>query len=115
MIKIKRVYGEPEEDDGYRVLVDRLWPRGLSKTKAKIDLWLREIAPSDQLRKWYKHDTSKWDEFKKRYYQELKEKKEAVEKLKELEKEKKVVTLLFSSSEQRYNNAYALFEFLSNA
>ena len=67
MIKIKRVYEAAAEDDGFRILVDRLWPRGISKEKAKIDLWLKEVAPSDELRKWFAHDSEKWGEFKKKY------------------------------------------------
>ncbi|HYB93183.1 MAG TPA: DUF488 family protein, partial [archaeon] len=75
MRKIKRIYEKPEREDGYRILVDRLWPRGLSKDKAKIDLWMKEIAPSDETRKWFSHDPRKWEEFKKRYKNELKDKK----------------------------------------
>ena len=71
-IKIKRVYEEPAQDDGMRILVDRLWPRGLTKQKAKIDLWLKDIAPSTELRKWFDHDPEKWEEFRKRYNEELK-------------------------------------------
>ena len=71
MIKVKRVYEPPSEDDGVRVLVDRLWPRGLSRESAKVDLWLRDAAPSDELRRWFGHDPSKWDEFKRRYFEEL--------------------------------------------
>jgi len=71
VIKVKRVYEPPSEDDGVRVLVDRLWPRGLSRESAKVDLWLRDAAPSDELRRWFGHDPSKWDEFKRRYFEEL--------------------------------------------
>ncbi|MCZ7405519.1 MAG: DUF488 family protein, partial [Candidatus Methanoperedens sp.] len=67
MIRIKRIYDTPEEKDGFRILVDRLWPRGLKKERAKVDMWLKEIAPGDALRKWFSHDPAKWDEFKKRY------------------------------------------------
>jgi len=70
-IKIKRVYDPPEGGDGYRILVDRLWPRGINKNKAKIDLWLRDIAPSNELRTWFGHDPNKWEEFKSRYFEEL--------------------------------------------
>ncbi len=72
MIKIKRDYEKPSKDDGYRILVDRLWPRGVSKNEARIDLWLKEISPSNELRKWLSHDVEKWNEFKKRYHKELK-------------------------------------------
>jgi uncharacterized protein YeaO (DUF488 family) len=78
MIKIKRIYEMPTQDDGFRILVDRLWPRGLSMDKAKVDLWLKEIAPSNDLRKWYAHDPKKWGEFKKKYFKELDLKKELV-------------------------------------
>ena len=71
-LRIKRVYEEPGEDDGKRILVDRLWPRGMSKEKARVDLWLKEVAPSNELRKWFAHDPSKWPEFKRRYIAELK-------------------------------------------
>ena len=71
MIKVKRVYGPPAPDDGFRILVDRLWARGLTKEKARIDLWLKGISPSNELRKWYGHDPEKWDEFKKRYFKEI--------------------------------------------
>jgi uncharacterized protein YeaO (DUF488 family) len=71
VIKVKRVYEPPSEDDGARVLVDRLWSRGLSRESAKVDLWLRDAAPSDELRRWFGHNPSKWDEFKRRYFEEL--------------------------------------------
>ena len=75
MIKIKKIYNKPEKEEGYRILVDRLWPRGLSKNKARIDLWIKKIAPSDKLRKWFSHDPKKWEQFKDRYTIELKQKK----------------------------------------
>jgi uncharacterized protein YeaO (DUF488 family) len=78
MVKVKRIYEPPLPDDGFRILVDRMWPRGLSKEKAKVDLWLREIAPSDRLRKWYSHDPYRWDQFRKEYFKELDEKQEFV-------------------------------------
>jgi uncharacterized protein YeaO (DUF488 family) len=111
MIEIKRVYDKPEESDGFRILVDRLWPRGLSKQKAKIDLWLKDIAPSNELRKWYEHDPEKWPEFKERYYNELKDKKELVDSI--IEKARKgTVTLLYGTKETRLNNATALKEYI---
>ena len=82
-IKIKRVYEKPDKDDGIRILVDRLWPRGLTREKASIDLWLKDIAPSAELRKWFGHDPEKWDEFRKRYRHELKEDEESVTLLKD--------------------------------
>jgi uncharacterized protein YeaO (DUF488 family) len=111
MIKIKRVYEKPEKKDGFRVLVDRLWPRGMKKSEAGIDLWLKDIAPDSDLRKWFSHDPDKWDEFKKRYFKELGKKEEALFPI--LEKGKKeTVTLLYGSREERFNNAVALKEHL---
>jgi len=115
MLKIKRVYDTPSKEDGYRILIDRLWPRGLTKEKAKIDLWLREIAPSDELRKWYQHDPAKWEEFKRRYGKELENKQELLHRIKELDEEKGVVTLVYSTKETKYSNAVALQEFLKKA
>lgn len=109
-IRVKRVYDPPEPDDGLRVLVDRLWPRGLSKESAHIDLWLRDIAPSNELRKWYGHDPAKWDEFRRRYAQELAEHQDAVRELEV--RLSSPVTLLFSSKETKLNNAMALREYL---
>ena len=110
MIQIKRIYEQPTKDDGYRILVDRLWPRGVSKQKAKIDLWLRDVAPSNELRKWFGHNDGKWAQFKKKYADELKEKskQELLDKLKQLEKEKSVITFLFSAKDTEHNNAIAL-------
>jgi uncharacterized protein YeaO (DUF488 family) len=112
MIKIKRVYDPPSKQDGYRILIDRLWPRGLTKERANIDLWLKEVAPSNDLRKWYSHDAEKWEEFKKRYEKELKNKQDLLTKIKQLEKEKGKITLLYSTKETEYNNAVALDIFL---
>ena len=112
MIKIKRVYETPTKDDGYRILVDRLWPRGVSKEKAKIDLWLKEIAPSNELREQFCHDPKKWDMFQKKYETELKDKNELLQKIKQTEKEKGTVTLVYSAKEEKYNNAVALSAFL---
>ena len=114
MIKIKRAYDKPSKDDGYRILVDGLWPRGISKEDAKIDLWLKEISPSSELREWFSHDPKKWEGFKSRYREELKEKAELVKELKRLEKEKKTVTLLYSAKDEQHNNVIALSEILKN-
>lgn len=113
-IKLKRVYEAPEREDGFRVLVDRLWPRGVSKSSAQIELWLKEIAPSNELRKWYSHDPAKWDEFRKRYFQELDNHPEEVEQLNKCVS-LGTVTLVFSSKEQKLNNAVALKEYLEAA
>jgi uncharacterized protein YeaO (DUF488 family) len=113
MIKTKRVYLPPAKEDGVRILVDRLWPRGMTKEKAKLDLWLKELSPTNELRKWYSHDPKKWVEFKRRFRSELKEKKNLLKQVKAWEKSEGTVTLLFSSKEEKLNNASALREFLS--
>ncbi|MDD4183584.1 MAG: DUF488 domain-containing protein [Candidatus Omnitrophica bacterium] len=110
MIKIKRIYETPANNDGFRVLVDRLWPRGVSKEKAKIDLWLKDIAPSDQLRKWFAHDSAKWEDFKRRYFKELDKKKDLVNK--NFKKSKSGITFLYAAKDDRYNNAQALKEYI---
>lgn len=112
MIEIKRVYDDISDADGFRILVDKLWPRGLSKKSARIDLWYKEIAPSDSLRKWFSHDPEKWIEFKKRYRKELVQKKVAVSKLKSLAKEKRKITLLYGAKDQEHNNAVFLQKYL---
>lgn len=112
MIKLKRVYLPAAKADGCRVLVDRLWPRGLSKRKAAVDHWLRDIAPSNVLRKWYGHEPERWPEFRRRYAKELKGQKDALAELRALLKRHKTVTFLFSSKEERLNNAAALKAYL---
>ena len=114
MIKIKRVYEKPTEDDGYRILVDRLWPRGVAKNKAKIDLWLKQVSPSNELRKWFSHDAEKWDEFKKKYHSELKSEKISLQKIKQIEKENKIITLVYAAKDDRHNNAIVLADELKN-
>ena len=106
-IEIKRVYEEPRKEDGFRILVDRLWPRGLTKEKAKVDLWLKEIAPTTELRKWFAHDSEKWAGFKKRYLAELKENKEALLRI-EQEMKKGNVTLLYAAKDEAHNEAQVL-------
>lgn len=108
-IQIKRVYAEASDEDGKRILIDRLWPRGLTKEKACIDLWLKEIAPSTELRKWFDHDPSKWDEFKKRYLKELKDNREAVQTLK-AELKKGRVTLVYGAKDEVHNDAVVIQE-----
>ncbi len=111
-IWLKRAYDPPGSQDGTRILVDRLWPRGVSKQKAKIDLWLKEIAPSDSLRKWFNHDPDKWEGFKEKYYRELtSDQNEQMAKLKSTA-EKGRVTLVFGAKDERFNNAVALKEYL---
>lgn len=111
-IKLKRVYDAAEEDDGVRVLVDRVWPRGLSKERARVDLWIKELAPSTELRKWFAHDPAKWQEFRRRYHAELAEKDEALEQLQRTCYDNPVVTLLFAAKDREHNNAVALKEYL---
>lgn len=111
-IKIKRVYEKSGKEDGVRILVDRLWPRGLTKEKAGIDVWLKEIAPSTELRKWFGHDPDKWKEFQKRYRQELRNNKGQVAVLKEHVK-KRVVTLVYGAKDEEHNEALVLKELLS--
>jgi uncharacterized protein YeaO (DUF488 family) len=112
MLRIKRVYDKPGKDDGRRVLVDHLWPRGMTKEAAKIDLWMKEVAPSDALRKSFGHDVEKWPEFQKRYHAELKGKKELLAELKSIEKEHGTLTLLFGAKDTEHNQAVVLAEVL---
>lgn len=110
-IKIKRVYEEPEKEDGFRILVDRIWPRGLSKEKAKVDLWLKEIAPSTELRKYFGHKAEKWEEFRRRYLQELQEQKDGISQVREQMKEKNI-TLVYAAKDTCRNQAVVLLEVL---
>jgi uncharacterized protein YeaO (DUF488 family) len=110
-ISIKRAYEAPSRSDGFRILVDRLWPRGISKEGAKIDLWPKEAAPSNGLRQWFKHEPDKWDEFKRRYFKELHARWESVEPIVEHARAGRV-TFVFSSRELRFNNAVALKEYV---
>lgn len=111
-IKVKRVYEKRDKGDGKRILVDRLWPRGLTKEKADIDIWLKEIAPSTELRKWFGHDPGKWEEFQKRYHHELRSNGEQVKLLKEQAK-KGGVTLVYAAKDEEHNEALVLKEWLS--
>ncbi len=111
MIKLKRVYDQHDMADGKRVLVDRLWPRGMKKEEARIDLWPKEIAPSDELRKWFSHDPAKWKEFKKRYRIELGDRQDVLEVLRK-ESRRGTVTLLFAAKDTERNNAVALREII---
>jgi uncharacterized protein YeaO (DUF488 family) len=112
-IRLKRVYDDASPDDGTRVLVDRLWPRGLSREAAKVDLWLKGVAPSEALRHWFNHDPERWPEFRKRYRAELAENSEDLETLRQLLAGKKPVTLLFAARDTEHNNAVVLKERLS--
>ena len=110
-IKIKRVYAKSDKEDGKRVLVDRLWPRGLTKAKANVDLWFKDIAPSTELRKWFGHDPAKWEEFKKRYRVELEANDEQVSLLQQ-EVKKGTVTLVYGAKDEEHNEAVVLKELL---
>lgn len=113
MIQLKRVYEPASKDDGFRILVERLWPRGMSKQRAQVDLWLKEVAPSPELRSWYAHDVEKWAEFQKRYRAELRE-NPAVDKLKSILREHKTVTFIYAAHDEEHNSALVLKEFLSH-
>jgi len=111
MIKLKRAYEKPARDDGERILVERLWPRGLTKQEAKIDLWLKDVAPSAELRRWFGHDPDKWDEFRKRYQKELKDKDDLIKLLKRKAKAG-AITLIYSARDEEHNSALVLKQFL---
>ena len=112
MVRIKRVYEEASKEDGYRVLVDRLWPRGMKREQAKIDVWMKDVAPSDALRKTFHHDVMKWPDFEKKYRAELKKKEESLAQLKKLEKEHGTVTLLFGARDPEHNQAVIIAQAL---
>ena len=109
---IKRVYEKPGKEDGCRILVDRLWPRGLTKEKAAADLWLKEIAPSTDLRKWFNHDPEKWPDFQKKYLKEIKDNEVALSTLKEKMKEGRV-TLLYGAKDKEHNEARVLMDYVN--
>lgn len=108
MLKIKRIYEKPEKSDGFRILVDRLWPRGMSKENATLDLWLKDIAPSPALRQWFSHDPKKWDAFQKKYKEELDANPEALQQLKTILQKEKHVTLLYGAKDKDRNQAVAI-------
>lgn len=109
-VKIKRAYDKYEKSDGLRILVDRLWPRGIKKDDAKIDDWIKNVAPSNELRKWFAHDPEKWTEFKKKYFSELKGKNDLLKDI--VKKDKKNLTLVYAAKDDEHNNAVALKEYL---
>ena len=113
-IKIKRVYELPDKDDGMRILVDRLWPRGLTKEKASVDLWLKEIAPSTELRKWFGHSPDKWKRFRGRYYTEIRHKEDLIKVLKDKAKGG-TVTLVYGARDEEHNEALVLKQFLEKS
>jgi uncharacterized protein YeaO (DUF488 family) len=112
MIRIARVYEAPGKSDGWRVLVDRLWPRGLTKKAAKADEWMKDIGPSDALRKWFGHEPERWVEFQKRYRAELTKKKDLVAHLRQAEREHGTVTLLYGAKDEEHNQAVVLCDVL---
>lgn len=112
-ILLKRAYEPPEPSDGFRILVDRLWPRGVSKSSAHIDLWLKDVAPSTILRKWFGHDPLKWTEFRDRYFLELRRNPEAVEQLTGHVR-RGAVTLVYGAKDREHNHAVVLKEYLEN-
>ena len=112
-IKIKRVYEVPDASDGYRILVDRIWPRGVSKQTAKVSLWLKTIAPSSELRKWFNHTPDRWPEFRRRYFQELTNKNEELETIREKLTTIQNVTLVYSARDTKHNQAVVLLEYLT--
>ena len=111
MLNVKRVYERAAESDGLRILVDRLWPRGVSKAEAKVHGWMKDIAPSDKLRRWFQHDPDRWDEFRRRYMKELESKEGDVAMLLRHAREGDL-TLVYSARDERHNNAVVLKEFL---
>lgn len=114
MIKIKRVYEESSKQDGLRVLVDRLWPRGMKKEAAHVDVWMKDIAPSDALRKWFGHQPEKWSEFQERYLSELAKAGNRVAELRKMEKQHGTLTLLFGAKDEQHNQAVVLAEALKS-
>ena len=113
-IKIKRVYEEPDKHDGARILVDRLWPRGLTKEKARVDLWLKEIAPSTELRKWFGHDPEKWSSFRRRYETEILHNDDLIKVLKQKAREG-TITLIYGARDEQHNEALVLKQFLERS
>src|SRR5690348_10516314 len=111
MIRVKRVYEAPSRKDGFRILVDRLWPRGLTKERAAVDLWLKDVAPSPELRKWFAHDPAKWEQFERRYWAELRQHEDAVGLLRQRIKAGPV-TFVYAARDEAHNGALALKEFL---
>ena len=107
MVQVKRVYDKASRKDGFRILVDRLWPRGVTKERAAVKLWLKDVAPSTELRKWFSHDPAKWKQFQVRYRKELREKKDAIELLKQKSKER-TVTLVYGARDEERNEAMVL-------
>lgn len=111
-ILLKRIYDPPGDEDGFRVLVERLWPRGISKEQARLDLWLRDAGASPELRVWYGHDPARWEEFRQRYFDELQGRPEVIAELTGILRDHATVTFLFGARDETHNNAAALKEYL---
>jgi len=111
-IKLKRAYELPEEGDGYRILVERLWPRGVSKERLKIDLWIKDAGASPGLRTWFGHDPGKWEEFRRRYFEEIQERPEVVQLIKDALKQHGIVSFIFAARDEKHNNAVVLKEYI---
>jgi uncharacterized protein YeaO (DUF488 family) len=111
MIKLKRVYEAPSPGDGFRVLVERLWPRGLTRERVSVDLWLKDVAPSPELRKWFAHDPARWEQFQEHYLQELRGKQDAMQLLRQKANEG-TVTLVYAARDEEHNGALVLARFL---
>jgi len=111
VIRVKRIYEAASEEDGQRILVDRIWPRGVSKERAAIDLWMKEVGPSTELRRWFAHDEDRWIEFKERYFSELDTRAELVDELRS-RAQRESLTLLYSARDEEHNQAVALAEYL---
>jgi uncharacterized protein YeaO (DUF488 family) len=112
-IRLKRAYEKPDPDDGLRILVERLWPRGLSKDRAAVDVWVKDLAPSPDLRRWYHHDPARWAEFRARYRAELRQKKDAVEELRQ-RCEGQTVTFIYAARDEQHNSALVLRDHLEH-
>jgi uncharacterized protein YeaO (DUF488 family) len=111
LIKLKRVYEKPAKSDGERILVERLWPRGLRKRQAKIDLWLKDVAPGTELRKWFGHDPARWPQFRRRYQSELRKKPDLIRLLK-MKAKKGRISFIFAARDLEHNGAFVLKEFV---
>ena len=112
MINIRRIYDPEEPGENYKVFIDRLWPRGISKDKANWNEWMKEVSPSEGLRKWFNHDPNKWEQFRELYRKELVQKQDELNKLRQLEKKFETLTLLYAARDEEHNNGHVLKEFL---
>ncbi len=112
-IRLKRAYDAPSRDDGLRILVERLWPRGLSKERAAVDLWMKDLAPSPELRRWFNHDPARWEDFQKRYRAELRQKKDVVEELRQ-KCRSGTVTFVYAARDEEHNSARLLIDYLEH-